>query len=120
MGKIITQCPSCGCASPQVVKMDCPSCNTTFDGQFEIPPLLKLSETDLNFVIDFVKCSGSLKEMAARQKVSYPTLRNRLNDLIEALDNIELERNGSKEEILALLESGKISAKEAAQMLHKL
>ena len=58
--------------------------------------------------------------MAASQKVSYPTLRNRLNELIEKLENIDLNRNGSKEEILKLLEESKISAKEAAKMLHKL
>jgi hypothetical protein len=120
MGKIITQCPSCGCAALEVVKIDCPDCHTTFEGKFDIPALLKLSEEDLTFILDFVKCSGSLKEMAARQKVSYPTLRNRLNELIEAIDNIELQHMGSKEEILKLLEEGKITAKEAAKMLHKL
>lgn len=67
-----------------------------------------------------MKCSGSLKEMAARQKVSYPTLRNRLNELIETLENAQLQEKGSKEEILKLLEEGKITAKDAAKMLHKL
>lgn len=120
MGKIITQCPSCGSSAPEVVKINCTDCHTTFEGKFEIPALLKLSEEDLIFTIDFIKCSGSLKEMAAKQKVSYPTLRNRLNELIETLENLDLKRNGSKEEILKLLEEGKISAKDAAKMLHKL
>ncbi|MBS0287553.1 MAG: DUF2089 domain-containing protein [Proteobacteria bacterium] len=120
MGKIITQCPSCGSASPEVVKIQCKDCHTTFEGKFEIPALLKLSEDELGFILDFVKCSGSLKEMASKQKISYPTLRNRLNELIEKLDNFDIKRNGSKEEILKLLEEGKISAKDAAKMLHKL
>ncbi|MCS5712926.1 MAG: DUF2089 domain-containing protein [Candidatus Babeliales bacterium] len=120
MGKIITQCPSCGSASPEVVKICCADCHTTFEGKFEIPSLLKLSEEELAFIIDFVKCSGSLKEMAARLKISYPTLRNRLNELIETLENVDMKPHGSKEEILKLLEEGKISAKDAAKMLHKL
>jgi hypothetical protein len=82
--------------------------------------LLKLHEDDLQFICDFVKCSGSLKEMASKQGVSYPTLRNRLNALIDALENMEIKQEGSKSEILQLLEEGKISAKDAAKMLQKL
>src|SRR5579872_3816932 len=104
MGKIITQCPSCGGAHCQVAKIECPDCDTLFEGKFEIPALLKLSDDDMEFIIDFVKCSGSLKEMATKQNVSYPTLRNRLNDLIDTLDQITLAKESSKTQILKLLE----------------
>ncbi|KTD35957.1 hypothetical protein Lnau_0941 [Legionella nautarum] len=120
MGKIITQCPSCKSSNLNVVKIECADCNTRFEGQFEISALLKLPEDDLQFILDFVKCSGSLKDMAVIQKVSYPTLRNRLNALIRTLENMEIKEEGSKEEILLLLEEGKISAKEAAIMLKRL
>ena len=120
MGKIITQCPSCESANMHVVKIECAGCNTTFEGKFGIPALLKLPEEDLQFIFDFVKCSGSLKEMAAKQAVSYPTLRNRLNELIEKIDGLEVKKEESKVEILNLLEEGKISAKDAVKMLHKL
>lgn len=120
MGKIITQCPSCSSVKLHVAKIECIDCNTIFEGKFDIPALLKLPEEDLEFIFDFVKCSGSLKEMAAKQNVSYPTLRNRLNTLIEAIENLKVEKKGSKSEILQLLEDGKISAKEAARMLKKL
>ena len=120
MGKIITQCPSCCSTKLQVTKIECLDCSTQFTGQFEIPSLLKLSAEDLQFVFDLVKCSGSLKEMGAIQGVSYPTLRNKLNALIDALANIDMQREGSKEEILKLVEEGKISAVEAAKMLAKL
>lgn len=69
MGKIITQCPSCDGTKLQVTKIECLDCNTQFAGQFSIPALLKLQEEDLQFVLDFVKCSGSLKEMAAKQNI---------------------------------------------------
>lgn len=120
MGKIITQCPSCSSTKLQVTKIECLDCATQFAGQFEVPALLKLQEDDLQFVFDFVKCSGSLKEMAVKQSVSYPTLRNRLNALIETMENLEIQREGSKAEILQLVEEGKLSAKEAAKMLNKL
>ena len=120
MGKLITHCPSCDSVKLHVSKIECVDCNTVFEGKFEIPSLLKLPEEDLHFIFDFVKCSGSLKEMAAKQNVSYPTLRNRLNALIEAIEDLEVKREGSKTEILQLLEEGKISAKDAAKMLQKL
>lgn len=120
MGEIITKCPSCGNKKLQVTEIECTTCETRFSGQFEIPALLTLPKEDLQFIFDFVKCSGSLKEMGARQHVSYPTLRNRLNKLIEALDCVETQQNITKSEILQLVEAGKLSAKEAAVMLVKL
>lgn len=120
MGKIITQCPSCKSTALQVTKIECLECNTQFSGQFTIPSLLKLQEEDLQFVLDFVKCSGSLKEMASRQGVSYPTLRNKLNALIEILEQVNVQTKNSKEDILKLVEEGKLSAADAAKMLNKL
>jgi hypothetical protein len=120
MGKIITQCPSCKSTKLHATKIECTDCKTTFEGEFAIPALLKLSEEDLQFIFDFVKCSGSLKEMAVKLKISYPTLRNKLNDLIDNLESLEVEKVESKDEVLRLLEKGKISAKEAALMLQKL
>ena len=44
-----------------------------------------LSEEDLAFIRRFVLASGSLKEMATIYGVSYPTIRLRLDRLIEKL-----------------------------------
>ena len=120
MGKIITHCPSCDSSNLQVVKIECVDCTTKFEGRFDISELLKLPEDDLQFILDFVRCSGSLKEMAVIQKISYPTLRNRLNALITTIEQLDIKNERPKEEILALLEEGKISAKDAAIMLKKL
>ena len=120
MGKIIAHCPSCNSSKLHVVKIDCANCGTKFDGMFDIPTLLKLPEEDLQFIIDFVKCSGSLKEMAISRHVSYPTLRNKLNLLIESIEKLEINNEISKTSVLQLLEEGKITANEAAAMLKKL
>lgn len=120
MGKIITQCPSCDCAKLQVTNIECLDCKTKFSGEFEIPILLTLSTENLEFILDFIKCSGSLKNMAVKQKISYPTLRNKLNTLIENIENINIKQHDSEADILHLLEEGKISAKDAAKMLKEL
>lgn len=120
MGKIISHCPSCESGNLHVAKIECANCGIKFEGRFDISPLIKLPDDDLQFILDFVKCSGSLKQMAIKQKVSYPTLRNRLNLLINQLENLEISPENSKEKILQLLEEGTISAKEAALMLTNL
>jgi hypothetical protein len=38
-------------------------------------PLLQLSEEDLNMVTEFVLVSGSIKDLARRYGISYPTMR---------------------------------------------
>ncbi len=120
MSPLVTSCPSCGQKEVQVTKIECRDCGTRFEGQFEIPKLLKLSSEQLHFVMEFVKCSGSLKQMAKIQKISYPTLRNKLNELIEVIESLEKTKGVSKDEILQLLEDGKITAKQAAKKLQAL
>lgn len=45
-----------------------------------------LSEEEIHFIKRFVLASGSLKDLAKQYKVSYPTLRIRLNQLIEKIE----------------------------------
>jgi hypothetical protein len=59
-------------------------------GQFmamEMPPewMANLDEEDLNFVKNFLLSSGSLKEVAALYGVTYPTVRLRLDRLIQKI-----------------------------------
>ena len=44
-----------------------------------------LSEEDIGFIRRFVLASGSLKEMAKAYEISYPTVRLRLDRLIEKI-----------------------------------
>ena len=77
-------CPACG-GGLYVQTMCCEGCDTRIEGSFPLPQLMLLSEEDQQFVLDFVLCSGSLKEMAAKMKLSYPSVRNRLDDIIAEL-----------------------------------
>lgn len=45
--------------------------------------LANLAEEDLAFIKNFVLSSGSLKQMSQLYQVSYPTMRLRLDRLIE-------------------------------------
>lgn len=92
--KIPIHCPSCS-GQLQVRNLECPGCHTRVEGIFSLPLLITLSEDDQRFIIEFVKSSGSLKEMSKHLKLSYPSVRNKLDDII---DNIQqLENNNSHE-----------------------
>lgn len=80
-----TQCPSCS-GKLEVRRLRCEKCETEVEGLYPLPPLVSLSQDDQDFVLQFIKASGSLKEMASLLKVSYPTVRNRLDAIIEQLN----------------------------------
>jgi len=59
------------------------------NGSYDLPVLALLSDTDQQFILRFVKNSGSLKEMASELKFSYPTVRNMLNEIIQKIESYE-------------------------------
>ncbi|UYW00975.1 DUF2089 domain-containing protein [Flavobacterium agricola] len=84
--KLPNQCPACN--EPLVVtQLSCNACQTTINGSFVLPQFLKLNVAEQNFVMQFFLNSGSLKEMAKQLHVSYPTVRNQLDDIISKLTN---------------------------------
>ena len=52
----------------------------------------QLEEDDLVFLKRFLLASGSLKELAASYRVSYPTIRLRLDRLIEKVKILDTEK----------------------------
>lgn len=49
-----------------------------------VPPWMEdLEDEDVNFIKNFILASGSLKEMAGKYGVTYPTVRLRLDRLID-------------------------------------
>lgn len=86
--KLPVKCPSCS-KGLHVKALVCQDCDTMVNGIYELPELLLLNKKELDFILQFVKNSGSLKEMSKEMSLSYPTIRNYLNDLIEKLNNLE-------------------------------
>lgn len=83
-----TVCPSCQ-GELKVRSLHCPACDTTITGEYQIPALQRLNLEEQLFIANFVKCSGSLKQMAADMHLSYPTVRNILDEIIENLKKLE-------------------------------
>jgi len=56
-----------------------------------MPLFLQLPVEEQNFIMDFFLSSGSIKEMAKQASLSYPTMRNRMDDLIEKIKALQSE-----------------------------
>jgi hypothetical protein len=63
-------------------------------------PLTNLSREDLDLVMELVLKSGSIKDLALSYGVSYPTMRTRLDRVIERLEAV---RAGKPPDELTLL-----------------
>ena len=94
-----TKCPACN-GQLKVKSLICEKCHTEIQGQYELPPLATLSSDDQAFILAFIKASGSLKEMAHLLRLSYPTVRNRLDDVIERIKLAESSGDNDKRENL--------------------
>ena len=91
----------------------------SIEGEFELPPLARLRYEDQVFVSEFVRSHGSIKDMEKAFGISYPTVKNRLNRIIDQLQLVEVASSSSGEDVLDLLERGEISADEAAKRLRR-
>jgi len=83
-------CPSCS-AALRVQRLHCPGCSTAIEGSYDLAVMDYLKPEEQAFVLNFIKSSGSLKEMAQSLNLSYPSVRNMLDDLIKKINHLENE-----------------------------
>ena len=87
------------------------------EGGFALPPLASLSAEDQVFVMAFVRCHGSIKDMEEMFGISYPTVKNRINRIAGQLELVEIVKATPQEDVIDQLERGDISAEEAITRL---
>lgn len=109
-------CPYCG-AAMTVTRMTCHGCGVAIDGPFPSPRLGNLPIEHQRFIEMFVLAGGSLKEIAEQTGVSYPTVRSRLDKVIEELRLQIAKTQDVKGTILDAVSEGKMKADEAARMI---
>ena len=127
MKRLPEKCPICE-ADIVVTRVYCPSCETAIEGHFQPlgGPFADLNEQQKLFVLNFVRCEGRFNRLEEEMGLSYPTLRNRLYEVIRALGyepGKEEDKNLTLEErrqILDDLEKGKINTTQAQQLLQGL
>jgi len=117
----LNMCPVCS-AELVVERYRCESCDTRIEGRFDNSALPGLSPEQIAFVKTFIRCEGKITRVEAELDLSYPTIRNRLRDVIRAMgyepkaDDAEITAE-KRRTVLNDLDAGKISADEAMQAL---
>ena len=118
----LTQCPVCK-DELVVTRLYCPSCDTTVEGRFTTGHFANLTQEQLSFIVTFVRNEGKLNRMEEDLGLSYPTIRNRLHDVIRALgfepgkEEIPDIDDEKRRSVLEELDAGKISAEDAMRIL---
>jgi hypothetical protein len=115
----MNRCSYCGDAM-RVTKLTCEACGLSHEGDFLTPRLYRLAPEEQRFVEMFVLASGSLKQMAELLGVSYPTVRNRLDRLIERIRGEQRRDEERKRQILRDIEEGRIAPKQGMRMIEGL
>jgi hypothetical protein len=116
---VIDKCPVCS-DDLIITHLHCPHCRTTIEGKFNFPhsPFTNLSPDQLQFLLTFIRCEGKFNRMEEELKLSYPTLRNRFDEILEQMgfeadDTSEEISPEERKKILNDLNKGKITAGEA-------
>ena len=79
--------------------------------------LNKLERGELEFMRQFVLCSGSLKSMAKRYDVSYPTIRLRVDRLIQKISDVDQGDDRFIELVKNLALDGEMSYETAKKLI---
>lgn len=113
------KCPVCG-SDTEVTVISCNSCGTKMEGHFKLCRFCRLTDEQKVFIDAFIKCRGNIKEVEKELGVSYPTVKNRLEDVAGALGyktEPQPEEPGKSKEVLDKLYNGELSVEEALEKL---
>ena len=130
---VISTCPVCS-SELAVTRLHCRSCGTTLEGDFSVGRFGRLNREQLALLESFLRSRGNLREMERELGISYPTVRSRVEALVNALgfgsrvDGEEPDEESaapgtgerSREEILQALARHEMSADDAAAAIRAL
>ena len=119
MAGMLKACPVCG-HGLVATRLKCDSCGVGVDGRFEPRGLAGLTPEQLDFVEVFVRNRGVIRDVESELGVSYPTVRARLDEVVEAMEATRMAASSGEDRrrrILAVLEKGEIDVEEALKRL---
>ena len=136
MQRLFNQCPACG-GHLIITECKCPACQLQMRGEFQLGQLSTLSDDQLTFIKVFMSARGNLTEVERVLGISYPTIRNKLDEINNVLnrtdETAETSQNKSsvvketkttssedtRKDILQQVADGRLSPTEAVQKLRE-
>lgn len=117
------KCPLCS-GSMEITEAGCLDCGIQLRGHFALAPYRNLDSDQLRFLETFLRCRGIIRDVEATLGISYPTVRARLDALLNALDFTELappeppkpspltpdQKAARRKEILSAIQTGTLDA----------
>jgi hypothetical protein len=137
MQKLFNQCPACG-GQLLITECQCTKCRLQMRGEFRSGPLATLPDDEMAFIKVFLSARGNLSEVERVLGISYPTIRNKLDEINNALSRAgevtELPQGKnsdtsitsltpeekSRKDILQKVADGQLSPAEAVQKLSEI
>lgn len=114
---MVSKCPVCS-SGMEVTRMYCEKCDTSLEGHFSPCKFCQLTNEQREFIEVFLASRGNIKEVEKLLQISYPTVRSRLETVIESLGyRVEREETKRRKEILEALDKQEITSDEAIRLL---
>jgi hypothetical protein len=83
--EVISNCPVCE-SQLRVTRLHCSTCGTAIEGEFSVGRFSRLNREQYALLESFLRSRGNLRELERELGISYPTVRNRVEALLRALD----------------------------------
>jgi hypothetical protein len=108
-----------------VTRLESPQSGLVIEGAFSLGWMGRLTPEQLEFVGLLVRNRGNVQKVAADQNIAYNTARNRLDDIVAALEAPETtedanraeQEHARRTEVLRRLSRGEIEFDEAMRLL---
>ncbi|HEX7431445.1 MAG TPA: DUF2089 domain-containing protein [Candidatus Limnocylindrales bacterium] len=124
---VISTCPVCS-SELAITRLQCRGCGTAIEGDFNVGRFGRLSREQLALLESFLRARGNAKELERELKVSYPTVRARIDALVRALGLADGAPTGDdgvgqsesaelRRDVLERLARHEITADDAAALL---
>jgi hypothetical protein len=125
-GHPIPKCDPISGKPLHISELACDESGIVIRGRFQISRFSQLDPEQERFLETFLRCRGNISTVEKELGISYPTVRSRLDVLLQTLGFAPVKEEEvvkkatpaeTRKEVLGLLERGEITAEEAKERM---